>query len=680
MEFKNWYYLQEVIDARDDSVIQNQLSKNYDQETIKSIDDLLDKYRNDPQPFTIKDIMKVVTQEFPLADDKTSKLEKIVRDYQRRPNVTPEEIETLKYFFNQNVNSEQLDEMMKLLRQFLEKDIISLKIENGKPTLSARNQQGALEKKDTPDFTRFIGVLHGIQGSLEKLGPPSKYYDPRTTYDDDNLVAKGDNIWVYKGHSPELCRKFGKGIIWCIASSSSTQNYWSYRMNHGQTQYFIFDLNKDEDDPARYVNPGVAPDGEYSEWVDRKNQHSQDPEITTSDFGINGYNSINDYKRYLASKGINPSIFVAEPIQDWERRLKDYLNRKDISGARNDVESAKIFPSFLKLTEEIEDDQFDLLTDNEKKIYVLRKMHTKHQIDWALTYNRQDYLKSFDFITGLSDRELGDFLRYATDKEFAIDLVLRHKKKLTPNNVYSILKFSPNLEETEKKLKETNLEKINQLDDEHVSDLLDDAKDKAGAIDLVLKYYKKELYPWNVSSILQYSPNVQETAEKLGETNLQKINRFDDYQVSYLIGKAKDQAGAIDFFIKYKKELTPKNILNILKYSPNLEETAEKLGETNLQKINQWSNDIVFDLLYYAKDQTGTIDFFIKYKKDLTPINVFYILSFSPDVEETEKKLKETDLQKINQFDDDEVSSLIRDATDQAGIRSLVSKYRQGAE
>jgi hypothetical protein len=616
MEFKNWYYLQEVIDARSDSIIQKQLSQNYDPETIKLINDLLDKYRNDPKPFTIKDIMNVVTQEFPIADDKTGKLEKIVRDYQRRPEVTPEEIETLKYFFNQDVNSRQLNDMMDLLRQFLEKNRISLKIENGKPTLSARNQQGALEKKDTPDFTRFIGVLHGIQGSLEKLGPPSKYYDPRIDFDDENLVAKGDNIWVYKGHSPELCRKFGKGIIWCIASSSGTEHYWDYRMDYGQTQYFIFDLNKDEDDPARYVNPGVAPDGEYSEWVDRKNQHEPDPEIRTSDFGINGYNSINDYKRYLASQGINPSIFVAEPIQDWERRLERYINTQDISGARNDVEAARIFPSFLKLTEEIEDNEFDLLTDNEKKIYVLRKMYTKHQIDWALTNNRQDYIKSFDFIAGLNDDEVYWLLRNAEEKAFAIELVLRHKKDLTSKNVYSILEYSPDVEETEK---------------------------------------------------------------KLGEPSLQKINQLSDAEVYFLLGDATEKAFAIDLVLRHNKELTPKNVYSILLFSPNIEETEKKLGEPNLQKINQFDDDQVFNLVYYATDKTRAHDLVLKYyKKELTLSKVFNILRYSPDLEQTEKKLGQTNLQKINQLRDYEVSDLLQSATDQAGIRSLVSKYRQG--
>jgi hypothetical protein len=558
--------------------------------------------------------MKVVTQEFPLANDKTSKLEKIVKDYQRRPNVTKEEIETLKYFFNQDVNSRQLNEMMNLLRRFLEAKRISLKIENGKPTLSARNQQGALEKKDTPDFTRFIGVLHGIQGSLEKLGSSSNNFDPRTTYDDQNLVAKGDNIYVYKGHSPELCRKFGKGTIWCIASSSGTEHYWDYRMNYGQTQYFIFDLNKDEDDPARYVNPGVAPKGKYSEWVDRKNQHEPDPEIRTSDFGINGYNSINDYKRYLASKGINPSVFVAEPIKGWERRLRAYINTKDISGARNDVEAAKIFPSFLKLIKGIEDDQFDLLTDNEKKIYVLRKMYTKHQIDWALKNYKQEYIKSFDFIAGLDDNDVYLLIRNATDKAFAIDLVLRHKKELTPFDVFNILRYSLFLEETEKKLGEPNLQKINQLSDDEVIYSIQDAKDKAFAIDLVLRH-KKELTPFNVYSILRYSLNLEETEKKLGEPNLQKINQLSDYYVSELLQNATDQAGAIDLVLRHKKELTPFNVYSILEYSPNLKETEKKLGQANLQIINQWSDDDVSYLLQNATDKAGIGSLLSKYRQ-----------------------------------------------------------------
>jgi hypothetical protein len=102
-----------------------------------------------------------------------------------------------------------------------------------------------------------------------------------------------------------------------VSQTSNTHHFFRYRLENGQTQYFIFDTNKSANDTARRVNPGVAPEGNYSEWVDMKNEHKDDPD--GNGFGINGYQSINQYKEYLAGK-LGKSveeldqIMVPEPV------------------------------------------------------------------------------------------------------------------------------------------------------------------------------------------------------------------------------------------------------------------------------------------------------------------------------------------------------------------------------
>jgi hypothetical protein len=160
------------------------------------------------------------------------------------------------------------------------------------------------------------------------------YFDPKVDVRPDrhkDLLVDGTKggIWIYKGSNPAMCRLYGKETTWCIASSTSTLHYFDYRINNGQTQYFIFDTNKDKDDPARMTNPGVAPEGQYSEWVDLRNNHSDDED--GNGFGINGYSSIADYKDYLAGKiGISvdklDSLMAPEPVTDAEKRLKKYLD------------------------------------------------------------------------------------------------------------------------------------------------------------------------------------------------------------------------------------------------------------------------------------------------------------------------------------------------------------------
>lgn len=199
---------------------------------------------------------------------------------------------------------------------------------NNKPQISTVNGN-----VDFEDIGRFSSAVHSLIGQSTDFSNKAEF-DPKTDIRPErqrDLVAEGGGVWIYKGTDPTMCRLYGKGSTWCIASSTSTQHYFNYRIQHEQMQYFIFDTNKAKDDPARKTNPGVAPPGKYSEWVDMRNTHSQDPEIDyESDFGINGYRSIGDYKEYLAGKlgiGVDKldEVMRPEAVTDEEKKLHKYL-------------------------------------------------------------------------------------------------------------------------------------------------------------------------------------------------------------------------------------------------------------------------------------------------------------------------------------------------------------------
>jgi hypothetical protein len=202
----------------------------------------------------------------------------------------------------------------------------------GKPKLITKN--GVTE---TPDFISFSTGLHALPSMEEAQGEKEEkseraLFDPKTDVRperQEDLLIEKNGIYIYRGSNPMKCRLYGKNTTLCIASSSSTQMYFSYRHDHKQTQYFIFDTNKDEKDPARLVNPGVAPDGEYSEWVDFDNSPTQQSD--GNGFKINGYRSIEDYKNYLTrSLGISmeqlDEILKPLPVTPEEEKLKKYLD------------------------------------------------------------------------------------------------------------------------------------------------------------------------------------------------------------------------------------------------------------------------------------------------------------------------------------------------------------------
>jgi hypothetical protein len=299
MNFKSWLKLSETIDANTKNLLAKQKAPQDQLNAfIKELED---------EPTIIDN--KTAFQRFQ-AKFLTNKEKPKDEDAQRKhfatiPNTTEEELQTYDYYKNESPQS--LRQMMEQLRKFIDKKLITLKIENNIPVIYRNTTQGS-NKLDTPEFSRFTSQLDSIQGEITKYSGKGNKPNPieLELNHAEHLVVKGDNIWVFKGHRPNICRILGKNQIWCISLSTSAAHWFSYRISHHQTQYFVFDFNKDEDDPARYVNPGVAPEGMYSEWVDAKNNHSPDPDARgdRSHVGINGYSSINEYKKYLESKGI----------------------------------------------------------------------------------------------------------------------------------------------------------------------------------------------------------------------------------------------------------------------------------------------------------------------------------------------------------------------------------------
>ena len=437
MNFKEWLLLSEAIDANTKNLLAKAKAPKDELDAfIKELEDeptLIDN-KTAFQRFQAKfNIQKKVTDE----------------DAQRKhfatiPNTTEEELQTYDYYKNENKDS--LKKMMQQLRKFIDKKIITLKVENKVPNLYRNTLQGS-QKIETPDFTRFMSSLHGIQASLEQYKSKGNYFNPieEELNHQQNLVAKGDNVWVFKGHAPDVCRIYGKGHPWCISSSTSAAYWFDYRIEHHQTQYFVFDYNKDEDDPARYVNPGVAPEGMYSEWVDARNTHSKDPEDSESEVGINGYKSINQYKKYLASKGIPLTTWTTTPPEDWEERLHAYDENKDFTSAKNDSDS-RVFPMYLKIVNEIKDSHFDTLTDEQKKEFLLGKdinYFTEEQFDYILKNAKSEYYNSLDLDGKIK------FAGKTQDQEKLFKLA--ENPKLTGYNVSDLLYFAKDKKDKGKK-------------------------------------------------------------------------------------------------------------------------------------------------------------------------------------------------------------------------------------
>jgi len=627
--FKEWYYYQEAIDQGTEKAVVSFL-KNKTPEQKEKAEEELAKLREKPIVIPTDQVFKALQDKLGIV----KQVKQIDPDAQRKhfeenvPGTTEDELKTYDHYKSEDLKS--LQEMMKLLRKFLDKELITLKFENDKPVIVRKTTQGE-QRLETPNFTIFMSKLHDIKGNLENYKGTSGQFNPSEEENkyQKNLVATGDNIWVYKGDAPDICRIFGKGQRWCISSSSSAAHWFSYRIKHHQTQYFVFDFNKNNH--ARYVNPGVAPEGKYSEWVDARNTHDTDPEDPHSQVGIEGYDSINEYKNYLASKGIPKDIWVTTEPEEWEKRLNNYNRQGNFKGAKSDYDS-RVFPMYLKIVGRIGDDDFETLTAEEKKQFVMGKDPyersdddyydepdlSDQQLQYVSNNIEREYYNSLDlsgkihFAVRTNDQNLiykiaqnhnldgdnvYDLLYYANNKDEIAELLGKDNfNKLSDNNVQRLINYAKNKDKD--KMAELILNKKPELSDDNVKHLLYYAIDKDKIAKLIINK-KPELSGDNVYDLLYYANNKDEIAELLGKDNFNKLSDDNVKQLIYYADVGVLSGKIAELIINNKPELSGDNVYNLINYAIN----KDKIAELIINKIPELSVEQVIMLIYYANNK-----------------------------------------------------------------------------
>jgi len=592
MNFKHWLILSETIDANTKNLLAKQKAPQDQLNAfIKELEDeqtLIDN-KTAFQRFQTKfNIQKKVTAE----------------DAQRKyfatiPNTTEEELQTYDYYKTEN--KESLRQMMEKLRKFIDKKLITLKIENKVPVIYRNTTQGS-NKLDTPDFGRFTSQLDSIQAEITKYSGKGNKPNPieLALSHAEHLVEKGDNIWVFKGHRPNICRILGKNQKWCISDSNSAAHWFDYRISYHQTQYFVFDFNKDENDPARYVNPGVAPKGMYSEWVDAENKHYPDPNAKgdRSEVGINGYKSINEYKKYLVSKGIPLTTWTTTPPEDWEERLyRNYELNQDESQedtfhssfdfAKND-EHPEVFDMYLKIANTMNDSNFETLTDEQKKEFLLGKLYdiSQKQFKYATENFKGEYYNSLD---------LNDKIRFAG----------------RTNDQQKLLKLAENPE----------------LSHPDVSDLLSYSDDKTKIAEIIIE-------------------NISEFSEEIINYLLKNYIAASSISASEIYASYTEIEKIAELIVNKRSDILSDNIVNRLLYkatdfkSPD----KDKIAKLIIQNKPELNDDNVKDLIYYSEDKDAIAKLIIKKKPKLSDIDIKNLIYYSK--EENKEGIKKLILKK----------------------------------
>jgi hypothetical protein len=585
MNFKLWFVLSETLDALTKGALEKyQAPKDELAAFIKELED-------NPNLIDRKAAFAKLAERFPPIKQKPVKQEdgriKLYKEKLDANQITKPEFDTFMLFIGEN-NKELVTQAMNLLRRFIENDIITLEVKNNKIYITKDN-----ETKEFSDFTRFESELHSIEGSLTQYKQKSGVFNPiigEKKYR-NNLAAKGENVWVFRGDTPELCRIFGKNQKWCISSSTSAIHWFDYRINFHQTQYFVFDFNKDENDPARYVNPGVAPQGMSSEWVDAKNSHTTDSEDKNSDFGVNGYTSINQYKRYLASKGIPENIWTTTEPEDWEKRLQNLTIRERFEDAKKDSDP-RVFPMYLRIVDRIPNRHFNTLTDEQKKEFVFGKLNhlTREQVQFAK--DTSGYLNSLDIM---------DKIKLAVRHIFIFDE--KGEPTIDPRNEELKLKLSENP----------------NLDREAIKLLIGSEK-----------VYEGELSPKIIKLLINHegeSSLKMEVIKNIIKYSINSLDSNDSSEIVYsMLYSSKIDVGIdvneiSEFIINTKQKLYDRDIYYLMLMGSSISVGYQRLAKMIIKRRGKDINEFIIDeLLKHSKvtNKLEIAELIINAKQDLS--------------------------------------------------------------
>lgn len=533
--FKEWFNLNEVINPETETALRFQ--KHVDPQNL---DDFINYLKNSPETYDKSTAFRLLLNKYPKTSEKSQEIPKdpFLQNYYnllQNNKISKAEYNVVKYFAEKNINQNLLKSIMDSLRKLIQEGKIDLNLANNIPTIINKKTNQVFK---STDFTTFSGYIHAIETQDITQTSDPNLADPvfLEISHKERLVAKSQDgkIWVFKATSPLECRAMGKGQGWCIASSSSTKWYFHYRHEYGQTQYFIFDFNKDKNDPARYVNPGVAPEDEYSEWVDSNNDVEEDE--NGNGFGINGYATLEDYLQYLEKNGIPKNTFKADPITKEEESLKNLIddyNDGSKQKRNNTFEEVKENPDlinqFLQLIERyLDEDHFNQLSDRQKKLY----------------------------ISDIDDETLSYFLYHATNRDKIIEEILKYKG--------------------------------NNLSDENVEALIARTKDLSKTIKEILDYKGENLSAKNISVIRYYSSNLEkdESDEITNKIIKYKGNNLSDENVHDFLLDSLEPDKIAKEIIKYKSDLSADDIYCLLRYSRNIDEIADMIGKEKINKLH----------------------------------------------------------------------------------------------
>jgi len=282
---------------------------------------------------------------------------------------------------------------------------------------------------------------------------------------------------------------------------------------------------------------------------------------------------------------------------------------------------------YLKIANTMKDYDFKTLTDEQKKEFLLSKIHgiNEKQFDYAIENFKGEYYNSLDLDgkirfagrtndqekllkftkdTSIEEDNISTFFEFAKNPDELIISLIDNSyifkqipEYISSNTTSVLLQYAENKEKIARKL---GTKLINQIEEGYIESLMTHVIDKDEMANVLVKY-KTNLDGKDVASIIKYAKSKNLIAHSLKSANINKMSAFD---IERLLRPQKDSQIAnqiANILSKYKTNLTSLEVRYILAGTPskNLYDIAEKLGENNISKIKYEDISKMFEPLTY---------------------------------------------------------------------------------
>lgn len=384
LSFNAYLLISEVLDANTEELLKKYPHFDYSPHggkdaAEKAKQEFIKKLMDDPQKYDKKDAFQKLQQAFPsikrkavlrgsLLQDQKPELQKY-KTMLANKQITVPMYKTIKYFIDKGVEELDLDTFVTEIKEAERNNDIKLSFRDTPELIKVfATENGSAKYKNIGKFDNWNDFTTNLHANLAPK-KNSVYADPEVLWETypQNRVMKKNGIYVFKAFNFQQCRILGKGQGWCISNWPSY--YLNYRHNRGQSQFFIFDTNKSPDDPARYVNPGVADSSNRnysSEWVDKRNIPDR----------IEGYESVDEYIDYLESKGLPKTLWKADPLTPAEIKAEEFVRTINYSSTGKWFEMLKdreVADNVLTLIDHVPMNVFNALDEQQKMQFLSGK-------------------------------------------------------------------------------------------------------------------------------------------------------------------------------------------------------------------------------------------------------------------------------------------------------------------